>query len=124
MKLKKILLEDKKGNYSLAKLKTNKHNLKPSKLKINKINPNYLEEFKDSVKINTQSPNIGENYPPIAKDYMHHKKEFANQCMNNFLNSLDNLAEKNNAKYLLLKDLKSEDMITRWQISAEVHYLR
>jgi hypothetical protein len=124
LNLKKILLENKKGDYTIAKLKANKHDLKPGKLKLNKINPSSLEEFGYSPKLTVQNPPIGENYPPIGRDYTFNKEQFAKDCLNNFINSLNILAEEHNAKYILLKNLQSKDNIGGWQISAQISYLR
>jgi hypothetical protein len=121
LNLNNLLLEDKKENYAVAKLTRNKINLKPSR---KKINQNKLKKIGYSAILTVQNPPVGENYPPLGQDYIYHKSGFAKKCMENFIVSSNQHLENQKADYILLKNLKSENMITRWQVSAEISYMK
>ncbi len=124
MNLNKILITDRKGMYSPAKITKNKQNLKPSRYKINKVNPRNLKSVGYSVLLTAQNPPMGENYPPMGKDYTSNKRKFARKCLTNFLESSNTGMKAEKADYILLKNFESVNLGKRWQVSAEVYYFK
>jgi hypothetical protein len=125
--LSRILIENKKGNYSIAKFAKSRTNLKPGKKEINKRELNQTGYI---VKYTTYNPPLESNYPPLSlkQDYEKNKKYFARECLENFLGISNQMIENKEADYILLKNMESKEMgeerWKKWQVSANIHLMK